>query len=476
MASDKTSSFELFKFKELSDSLGAVLYSFANPSSSDGFSSVSIDSRNIHEGALFTAISGGNNDGHSFVSSALKNGAAAALVESQKLETFNLIQTARDLNKTLIVTDNSLHALQNAARLYLEKFPGLIKIGITGSSGKTTIKEILSNIISKEKNVVMNPGNYNSETGLPLAVFNVRPWHEAGIFEMAMNHRGEMAALASILKPDIALISNVTSAHIGNIGSIEGIAEEKKQIFLHFNGKCTAIIPQDCPFRDFLAEGVKGKIVFYSRECFAELGEVKDLGLQGTEIAWDGQKVLFPLPGSYNFSNAIAAISIAKEIPVSSNAIRLGLETVKPLFGRGAIVNGKITVIWDCYNSNPQSLERVLEFCENLNWQGRLIYVIGEMLELGEFSQKAHSDIGKELAVSKADFIFLFGEETKATAETLNACLSKDRKPPHVFHTCDMDELSMALGNEVTKGDLLLVKGSRACHLEKLSSVLEGAA
>ena len=478
MASDRASSFELLKFDELSKSLGAILYSFTESSCAGGFSSVSIDSRSICEGGMFVALAGENCDGHSFVQKAYENGAAAALVEHDKLEKYNLLKTAKDFNKTLIVVDNTLEALQNAARLYLEKYPSLIKIGITGSSGKTTIKEILASIIGKEKNVVINPGNFNSETGLPLAVFNIRPGHEIGVFEMAMSHLGEMAVLSSILKPDIALISNVTSAHIGNIGSIEGIAKEKKQVFLNFNEKCTALIPYDSPFRDFLAEGIKGKIVFYGKESFKELGQVKDMGLEGTEIVWDGKPVRFPLFGSHNISNALAAIAIAKEIPVSSNAIRLGLESVKPLFGRGEITNGKATVIWDCYNSNPQSMERALEFCDNLAWQGRRVYVIGEMLELGDFSKKAHSDMGNLLAASKADSVYLFGNETSFTAESIKACFSDNPagQTPSVFHTSDIGQLSNALRNEIAKGDLILIKGSRACCLEKLSSVLEGAA
>jgi UDP-N-acetylmuramoyl-tripeptide--D-alanyl-D-alanine ligase len=185
--------------------------------------------------------------------------------------------------------EDTLRGLQDAARIYLEKFPRLLKIAITGSSGKTTTKEIAAAITGQEKNVVMNSGNFNSETGLPLSVFNVRQEHEVGIFEAGMNRRGEIAELAEVLKPDIALITNIDIPHIGILGSIEAIAEEKKAIFSQFTGKEKALIPADEGFKDFLAQGVAGEIIFYGQKFFPELGEVRDLGLGGTEIIWSGK-------------------------------------------------------------------------------------------------------------------------------------------------------------------------------------------
>jgi UDP-N-acetylmuramoyl-tripeptide--D-alanyl-D-alanine ligase len=312
----------------------------------------------------------------------------------------------------------------------------------------------------------MNPGNFNSETGLPLAVFGVRPCHEAGIFEMGMNRRGEIAELAAVLKPNIALVTNINSAHIGNIGSREGIAEEKKKIFSQMNENDIALIPEDSSFRDFLAEGVKGKVSFYGEKSFAELGGVKSLGLDGSEIIWDGQSIRFALPGRHNLANAFAAIAIAQKVPAGAQAIRRGLESVRPLFGRGEILRGRVTVIQDCYNANPESVAQALEFCESLDWPGRKIYVIGEMLELGKNSPKAHETLGRLLAESKADMIFLYGEEIEAAAKIL-----KDGNVSFI-HTGDMDELSRALDSFVRGGDLVLLKGSRGCALERLCAVL----
>jgi UDP-N-acetylmuramoyl-tripeptide--D-alanyl-D-alanine ligase len=459
----------LMTFTALSQFLGADMLSSGGIPEEAGFSSVSIDSRTVQNGALFVAIPGAVHDGHAFVEQAFKNGAAAALVERRKVETFNVASLAKAMGKVIItVENNSLRGLQDAARVYLRQFPRLLKIAITGSAGKTTTKEITAAIAGVEKNTVMNPGNYNSETGLPLSVFAVRSCHEVGIFEAGMNRAGEIAELAAVLNPDIALITNIGSAHIGILGGKQKIVEEKKNIFSQMkeNENGIALIPADSPYRDFLAEDVRGKVSFYGEGSFSELGGVRDLGLDGSEIIWDGEKARFPLPGRHNLANAFAAIAIARNIPVSAQAIRQGLEIVKPLFGRGEILRGRATVIQDCYNSNPESVSRALEFCDSLDWPGRRLYVMGEMLELGENSSGLHEDIGRLLRDSKADMVFLYGEEMRPAAEILQGGSLR------VMHTCDMDELSRALDACVCSDDLVLLKGSRGCALERLCAVL----
>jgi UDP-N-acetylmuramoyl-tripeptide--D-alanyl-D-alanine ligase len=454
----------LLEFNALARSLKADMLSFGDHRIR-GFSSVAIDSRLAQEGGLFVALSGSALDGHAFVEAAFRSGAAAALVDRKKVETFNLGSLAKGFGKTLIIVNNTLKGLQDSARVYLEQFPRLLKIGITGSAGKTTTKEIAAAIIGEEKNTVMSPGNYNSETGLPLAAFAVRPCHEVGIFEMGMNRMGEISELAAVLKPNISLVTNIGSAHIGILGSKTVIAEEKKQIFSQMNETDIALIPEDSSFRDFLAEGLKGRVIFYGENSFSDLGSVRDMGLAGSEIVWCGQNIRFALPGRHNLANAFAAIAIAREAHVGASAICRGLESVQPLFGRGEILYGRATVIQDCYNSNPESVAHALEFCDGLDWPGRRVYVIGDMLELGEDSRRAHEDVGRLLLDSKADMVFLFGEETRPAADILRDAF------PYV-HTCDMGELSHAMDSYVDSGDLVLLKGSRGCALERLSDVL----
>ena len=463
----------LMDFSCLSRSLEAKHYSFGE---SKGFTSVSIDSRNTEPGSFFIALSGSVTDGHLYIEAAFKAGAAGAMVEVSKLQQFNILETAKKMGKEIIAVDNTLYALQEAARIYLQKFPNLLKIGITGSAGKTTTKEIAAAIIAVEKNTVMSKGNLNSETGLPLAVFSVRSHHEVGVFELAMNHKGEMADLARIVKPNIALITNIGLAHIGILGSKDAIAKEKKDIFSCLTDNDVALIPNEDQYRDFLAENVKGTVRFYSANTFSEFEGARSLGLEGSEIIWAGQKVHFSRPGKHCLADALAAIAIAKEAGVSNEAIKQGLESVKPMFGRAEIVKGRTTLIRDCYNASPESVTKALEFCDSLEWPGRRIYVMADMLELGDNSHSAHEHLGQLLCESKADIIFLFGKEIKAAAAVLHAA----GKP--FFHTEDINGLSAAVDSAIKTGesanglaqDLVLLKGSRGCALERLSGILTG--
>ena len=462
-----TNSLYLMSFSDLSRAVGGRLFTGGGKQPEElpaGFFSVCIDSREAEPGGLFVALRGETRDGHRFVETAFRAGAAGALVDRAALEDPALKLSG--LACTLIVVEDTLKAFQDAARAYLMQFPHLLRIGITGSSGKTTTKEIAAAIIRQEKQVVMNEGNLNSETGLPLSVFKVRSHHEVGVFEAAMSKAGEMADLARVLNPHIALITNIGSAHIGILGSRDAIAEEKKKLFSEFTGDNTAFIPAEDEYREFLAKDVRGRKIFYGASSLPGLKGVRDLGLEGTEIDWEGETARFGLPGRFNFANALAAVSLAVELRLGGAAIRRGIESVKPLFARGEIFYGRTTVIRDCYNSNPESAQAALDFCDSLEWKGRRVYVIGSMLELGDTSDDSHAALGRQLASCRADMVFLFGAETKPAADAMQEA------GVSFFYTQDMAELSRAVDAYVGGGDLVLLKGSRGCALETLTEIL----
>ncbi|MCL2472705.1 MAG: Mur ligase family protein, partial [Treponema sp.] len=321
-------------YSALSRSVGACLLTGEGKQNEGfypgGFSSICIDSRAVQPGALFVALRGASQDGHRFVDAAFRAGASGVMVALGALEDRGLCLDAlvRKWKGVLVAVEDTLKALQTAAAAYLKQFTHLTRIGITGSAGKTTTKEIAAAIIGQEKSVVMNGGNLNSETGLPLSVFNVRSGHEVGIFEAGMNRRGEIAELAKVLNPHLALVTNIGSAHIGILGTRQAIAEEKKMIFSEFTGANTALIPADDDYRDFLAQGVRGRTVFYGASALPALGGTKDLGLLGTEITWAGKAVRFGLPGKFNLRNALAAAALALELEASDESIRRGLESV----------------------------------------------------------------------------------------------------------------------------------------------------
>ena len=204
------------------------------------FYGVATDSRNVKEGFIFVPLVG-TLDGHTFIDQAVENGAKIVFVTEYFYQFHsNKIFELKKQKITVICVSHTMYALQNLAALYVSKFPNLIKIGITGSSGKTTTKEIAVSVLKQKFNVVYNEGNLNSETGLPLSVFKIRPYHEVGIFEMGMNRKGEISELATVLKPNYGVITNIGTAHIGILGSRQNIATEKREIFRFFNSSCIA--------------------------------------------------------------------------------------------------------------------------------------------------------------------------------------------------------------------------------------------
>jgi len=465
----------LMTLRSLADSTGGELRGSA--AGSPGFSSVCIDSRQAKPGALFVALTGSVQDGHDYVAAAFAAGAAVALVSRSRMEKEGapLVAAAAGHAGALVVVPETLAALQAAAAAYLDGFPDLLKIGITGSSGKTTTKELAAAMIAVERRVVMNPGNLNSETGLPLSAFMVRREHQVGVFELGMNRVGEIGELARVLRPRIALVANVGSAHIGILGSKDAIAKEKKEIFSRFTGSELALIPDQDAYAAYLAQAVQGRVRAFGPDVMSAFGGARSLGLDGTEVLWASVPTRLSLPGRFNLLNALGAAAIAEEAGVSADAIRQGMSAVAPLFGRGEILRGRVTVVRDCYNANPEATEAALEFCDSLDWPGRRIYVIGSMLELGSASEREHRRIGQALAGSRADLVFLFGPET----ESIRMYLQEQEKSPDapqralVFRTDDMDLLKQEISAAVRPGDLVLLKGSRGTALERLTDLFD---
>ena len=462
----------LFRWEEAARVLGCGLFVPETGNRTAGFCAVSVDSRQVERGGLFVALPGENTDGHGFVDEAFKAGAAGALVRKDHGEKYALIKAAEgDGNNNggvLLIVDNTLRALQLLAKAHLDKFPGLLRIGITGSSGKTTTKEIAAAIIGRERRVVYNRANLNSDIGLPLSVFQVRAEHEAGIFELGMNRRGEIAESAGVLRPHLALITNVGSAHIGNIGTEEGIAQEKKAIFSFFTGAETAFVPAGSAFAAYLCEGVNGNVCLYPyAAAIADtmvggvFAGVKDCGIFGWEWMFEGETAHFSLPGRHNLENAAAAVTIARALGIGREAIVRGLSSVKPLPGRGEVVetemNGhRVTVVNDGYNANPDSMEKALLFFDGTAWNGRKIVVAGEMFELGERSAEEHEKLFLRLNAVNADKKYFFHVSNTAF-QSGNIAVFDDR-----------DRLKAALHSDARENDLVLLKGSRLCALERL--------
>lgn len=441
------------------------------------FTSVITDSRSVEKDTLFVPLIGEKQDGHKYIPQAIEKGASVIFIARdiyEKDSNFFVELYHKNSNVTFIIVENTMRALQKAAGAYVEKFPHLIKIAITGSSGKTTTKEILVSIMKQKYKVICNKGNLNSETGLPLSVFNIRPEHECGIFEMGMNRENEIGEISDVLKPKFAIITNIGNAHIGLLGSRENIAKEKAKVFDHFHNFGTGVIPFDDDYVEFLKEQIEGKIVFYGQDT-ETVKYVCNLGLGGTKFTVGGIEAVLCLPGKYNYKNALGAIALAEVLGLSSKEIADGINELKPMFGRSQVLEGKWTIIQDCYNANPDSMEKSIDFVSSVNDERLKVFVLGDMLELGEDSAKEHEKIGELVKKSTAGFILLIGNEMKAAYEKIKNDVTNKKIFYYENYSDEViNEIVELIKVNVPEKSIILIKGSRGIGLERITNILEG--
>jgi UDP-N-acetylmuramoyl-tripeptide--D-alanyl-D-alanine ligase len=459
------------------------------------FSSVVTDSRDVQQGSLFVPLVGQNQDGHKYVEQAGKDGASVILVGKSSFSEY------KEIYKNLVLigvyifaVENTLLALQMMAAAYVRQFPQLKKIAITGSSGKTTTKELIASVLKQKFNVVMTEGNLNSETGLPLSVFKIQKQHEVGVFEMGMNRKGEISELADVLFPNLAVITNIGTAHIGILGTKDAIAQEKKKIFKNFSNECVAFIPND-EYKEYLSKNVPGKIVYYGMGVKNEINKVNtnDItnlqqnainnvipqGLNGTDFDLDGITVHFPLPGKYNLHDALAAIAVGKYLGLSTTQIASGIQAIKPLFGRSQVIDGYLTVVQDCYNANLDSMLQSISLCDESVSIGKKVYILGDMLELGEKAAMSHFQVCERVLESEAKLVVLVGEELCSAYKIIieNNKINQLHKNIEVYCipvlTGDaMKKIKQVLLDFLSKNDFILLKGSRSMRLERFTDVL----
>lgn len=464
------------------------------------FTSVQTDSRNVTPGTLFVPLRGANQNGHKYIPQALENGASLVFVDEEELsEKSALYEELCSKNPAVafVCVKNNLHALQDAAEAYVAQFPGLIKISITGSSGKTTTKEMLASVLRQhfgKEGLICTEGNLNSETGLPLSVFKIKGSEKVGVFEMGMNRVDEIGEISKVLKSKYGIITNIGNAHIGILGSRQNIALEKRKSFKYIPVDGAAFVPADDDFADFCTEEVKGKVVKYGAACAGNFGVafIKDDGLAGTVFSVDGLTVRLPLSGKYNYQNALGVIALAKELGVTAAEIKAGLEGISAVSGRMETkeiktVTGKtVRLIADCYNANPDSMGKVIEFCGELETEEagvtgtvgvtRKIFVLGDMKELGDKAAAEHRGVAQKLMAAGADYVCLVGPEMKNAADYL------EEKSYHNYSYFKANDqagsklISEKLLSILDNGDILLLKGSHSMALETIIPLLEGGA
>ncbi len=455
---------------ELGEILGAQELAHTSRSDNDDSGAspagVCIDSRQCRNGDLFFALSGEHTDGHRFVSAAARSGAVAAVVRDR----VSPDGTPWPL-PALLVAD-ALDALQRLARWYVERYlsRSTTRIGITGSNGKTTTKEMLATILKSVDSCFASVGNLNSETGLPLSVLATPPDVRYAVYEMAMSNPGEMARLARIVRPHYALITNIGTAHIGLLGSRRAIAEEKKRIASQFDGRQVLILPEDDDFRSFLADGVAGRIVdFGPRTQHATV--VHSADDPTTRIRFEsGETVDVPFPGEHNGLNALAALAAAGELGVDRPRAASALAASTLPDGRSQLLSAERgrRVLNDSYNANPDSMAAAIGLARSA---GATVLILGDMYELGAFSAEGHRVVLDAAVGSGARVVCLVGPcFTRVAVEA--GITGRNGAAPAVVTAATVEEAEETLKDVLRDNELILVKGSRALALERLLPAL----
>lgn len=445
---------------------------------------VAIDSRQVKPGDLFVALTGESTDGHRFLEQAAEAGCCAALVSRRDSH----IQTlAQQKGFSLITVDDTLAALQRLAKWYLSRF-NLRRVGVTGTIGKTTTKEMLYRIFSEQYRTLCNQGNFNSETGLPLTVFRVEDDIEAGIFEMGMSDFGEMHALADIVRPEVALITNIGTSHIEALGSKEGILRAKMEITDYFNSGEILILNDEDPLLsrtsiDQVIQEKKEKQPGYEGnfhqirvgtkpECDFCLSQWESFGEEGISFCLtkgeEAQEFRLPIPGRHNALNAMLAVAAASLFNISMETAARGLAKMTAVEKRLNIHQiGDIKLIDDTYNGNPASSMSAIDVLEELSGS-RKVAILGGITEQGEMSHAYNFQVGEYASRHGADVVISVGDFGQYIAEGAQA----DQRGNQVFYWSEQAPLLEALTQILQPGDTVLVKGPHAQHMDVISRYL----
>lgn len=431
---------------------------------------VSIDSRTLQAGELFIAIHGPRHDGHTFVAAALAAGAPAAMVARGRLPEY-----PEEVRRRLLAVDDPLAALQELAREVRRKWAarggGRRLVAVTGSTGKTTTKEILAALLGARLRVLKSEGNLNNEYGLPLTLLKLEDEHEAAVVEVGMSHRGELARLAEICEPEVGVVTNVAPVHLEFFASVDEIALAKRELIEGLAGPApTAVLNADDAHVACFAKGFRGRVLTFGvGGGMFRAAAARSLGADGWEfelVSPNGKAHARLSLGGPHIWNALAALAAASVWGIGAAEAAEVFPRLKPAAMRGEVLRFEegFAVINDCYNSNPRAFEEMVSLLAKTPGFRRRILAAGEMRELGPTSPELHRHAGRNAAAA-ADWIF--GVEGHA-AEIIEGAVAGglDRSRTRFF--ANSEEAAAFIPGFVQPGDLLLVKGSRGVKMERI--------
>ena len=433
---------------------------------------VSIDSRAVGRGQLFIAIRGPRHDGHDFVAAALRAGAEAAVVASDRVSGY-----PDEIRGRLFAVADTLAALQELARAVRRAWGRRIA-AVTGSVGKTTTKEILATLLGAKFRVLKSEGNLNNEYGLPLTLLRLDPEDDAAVVELGMSHRGELRRLAEIAEPEVGVVTRVAPVHLEFFASVDEIALAKRELIEGLAGPETvAVLNADDPRVARFAEVARGRVLTFGCGAQAQFRaeKIQDRGAAGSEFEFIGPgeraRLEFALPGRHSVENALAAMAAASVWGIGVAEAAQVLRNIKVGEMRGRLLQfaAGFAVINDSYNSNPVALAAMVELLAKTPNYRRRILAAGEMLELGPDSANLHREAGRSAALQRIDSIVAVQGNAVQIA---NGAIQSGVPASHAHFFADSSAAAAFLADFVRPGDLLLVKGSRGVKMERIVEAL----
>ena len=456
-----------FTAGELSAATGGR-WTGGTPASIEG---VSTDTRAIPAGSAFVALRGERYDGHDFLADAARSGASCAVVARGRA-------ASGPPGLPLLEVDDTLAALGAVARLHRLRF-SIPVVGVTGSNGKTTTREMIAAILATRGPVLSTEGNLNNEVGVPLTLLRLLPTHTAAVIEMGMSHRGEIGRLTAIAEPRVGVVTNAFPAHLEGLGSVDGVADAKGELYRGLPADGVVVANADDPRMLHRARKSGRRVLTFSggsdRDADVVLLDVLSqdpggmrflLGIGTKEV-----EVRLPLVGEHNAVNAAAAAAAALSLGCSDREIVRGLAGVRPVGRRLRVerLPSGVLLVDDCYNANPASMRAALRTLRQLAGAGRALAALGDMLELGTAEDDLHRELGREAAAAGLAALATFGPLARLARE---AAIEAGMARSDTFHTEDPLLLVAFVRERLRPGDVLLVKGSRGMKLERLVEAL----
>jgi UDP-N-acetylmuramoyl-tripeptide--D-alanyl-D-alanine ligase len=433
---------------------------------------VSTDTRTLSPGNLFIALVGDRFDGHAFIPAAVEGGAIGIVLQKGRDADISLDANA----VSLIAVDDTMRALGDIAHFWRIRF-SIPVIAVTGSSGKTTTKEMIAVIFSQRKTVLKNRGNFNNLIGLPLTLLEMNAGHNVAVVEMGTNQPGEIARLTDIARPTVGVITNVGSAHLEGLKTLDGVREEKGALFTSMNADGIAAINVDDEAVIRAAKKWKGKTITFGliHDAFVSATAIREKGEKGVTftltIGEGSGEVTMPVLGKHNIYNALAAAACSHACGIGCDDICRGLAAFRQVRGRMELFslrNGAF-LIDDTYNANPSSVREALKTLRDLAGTRDSTLIFGDMLELGDQAEEIHEDIGMVIADTGVGSIILRGKYSHAVAA---GAQKKGFVKERIFFFDDSDAVADHMARSIREGEWILVKGSRGMHMEAITAAI----